>query len=160
MDWETRKELKENFDVVMKEYWKLADPEEKGYSAPALVKELDELCRLSDSFTSADSRAERYAASSEQDPKVVQELDDELLQAKFDYYSAFVAFVKKFNSDSSRVHSAMGSKTSELKKKTSAENGKKGGRPRKNSKTVTSGDGIDSKSPKKTAASAIELAFC
>ena len=144
----------------MKEYWKLADPEEKGYSAPALVKELDELCRLSDSFTSADSRAERYAASSEQDPKVVQELDDELLQAKVDYYSAFVAFVKKFSSESSRVHSAMGSKTSELKKKTSAENGKKGGRPRKNSKTVTSGDGIDSKSPKKTAASAIELAFC
>lgn len=131
MDWQTRKELKQNFETLMKEYWKLADPEEKGYSAPAFVKELDELCRASDSFALADSRVERYAESSEQDSKVVQELDDELLQAKFDYYSAFVSFVKKFSSESSRVHSAMGSKTSELKKKTSAENGKKGGRPRK-----------------------------
>ena len=65
MDWQTRKELKQNFETLMKEYWKLADPEEKGYSAPAFVKELDELCRASDSFALADSRAEKYAESFE-----------------------------------------------------------------------------------------------
>jgi hypothetical protein len=43
----------------------------------------------------------------------------------------FIEFVKKYNSESSRIHSEMGSRTSELKKKTSAENGKKGGRPKK-----------------------------
>ena len=126
MDWQTRKELKQNFETLMRDYWKLADPEDKGNSA--FVKELDELCRASDAFALADSRAERYAESS----KDLQELDDELLQAKFDFYSAFVAFVKKFSStESSRVYAVMGSKTSERKKKTSAENGKKGGRPRK-----------------------------
>ncbi|MBO4711613.1 hypothetical protein J5681_06840 [bacterium] len=133
MDWQTRKELKEKLEVVMKDYWAVVDPDNEGTLHPknAFVRELDELCRLSDFFTLADSRSERYAEEKEQDKKVVQELDDELLQSKVDFYSAFTAFVKKFENESSRVHSAMGSKTSELKKKTSAENGKKGGRPRK-----------------------------
>jgi len=58
-------------------------------------------------------------------------------------YTAELKFVKKgnseFSSESSRVHAEMGSKTSERKKKTSAENGKKGGRPRKNSSSSSAG---------------------
>ncbi len=133
MDWETRKELKAKREKVMKEYWQIVDPENEGTirSKNVFIRELEELCNYSDSFVLASSRLEHYCDKAEQDKKVVQDLEDELLDSEVDFYSAFVAFAKKFSSESSRVHSAMGSKTSELKKKTSAENGKKGGRPRK-----------------------------
>lgn len=125
MKWQEEKELKEKKAKLDDEFFSL---QEKNNFA----KELARLCRASGSFTASALRVEKYEEQEEQDKKIVQELKEELLLDEVDFYSAFVEFVKKFSSESSRVHSEMGSKTSERKKITSAENGKKGGRPRKN----------------------------
>lgn len=125
MKWQEEKELKEKEAKLIDEYFSLQEKMN-------FAKELDMLCRASDNYTASGLRVEKYEEQGEQDKKILQELNEELLLAKVEFYSTFVEFVKKYSSESSRVHSEMGSKTSELKKKTSAENGKKGGRPRKN----------------------------
>lgn len=124
MKWQEEKELKEKVAKLDDEFFSL---QEKSNFA----KELAMLCRASGTYTASALRVEKYEEQEEQDKKILQELNEELLLDEADFYSAFVSFVKKFSSESSRVHSAMGSKTSERKKKTSAENGRKGGRPRK-----------------------------
>jgi len=124
MKWQEEKELKEKKAKLSDEYFSLQEKMN-------FAKELAMLCRASDNYTASALRVEKYEEQEEQDKKILQELNEELLLDEVDFYSAFVDFVKKFSSESSRVHSEMGSKTSELKKKTSAENGKKGGRPRK-----------------------------
>lgn len=133
MDWKLKKELEEKKEALMNEYWQIVDPDNEGsiIAKNNLVRELNELCNLQSHFTAASERLDEYAQRQVFDKKILEQLEDEVLFEQVEFYSAFVAFVKKFESESSRVHSAMGSKTSELKKKTSAENGKKGGRPRK-----------------------------
>lgn len=135
MKWQEEKELKEKKEKLADEYFSLQEKMN-------FAKELAMLCRASDNYTASALRVENYELQIQRleqadictpaEKKVLQELNEELLLDEVDFYSAFVEFVKKFSSESSRVHSEMGSKTSELKKKTSAENGKKGGRPRKN----------------------------
>lgn len=125
MKWQEKKELKEKKAKIDDEFFSL---QEKSNFA----KELARLCRASGTYTASALRFENYEKQEEQELKIFHELNEELLLDEVDFYSAFVEFVKKFSSESSRVHSEMGSKTSDLKKKTSAENGKKGGRPRKN----------------------------
>ena len=124
MKWQEEKELKEKNAKLDDEYFSLQEKSN-------LAKELAQLCRSSGTYTASALRVENYEKQEEQDKKRLQELKEDLLLDEVDFYSAFVEFVKKFSSESSRVHSAMGSKTSERKKKTSAENGKLGGRPRK-----------------------------
>lgn len=124
MKWQEEKELKEKKAKLDDEFFSMQEKSNFG-------KELARLCRVYGTFTASALRFENYEKQEEQDKKIVQELKEELLLDEVDFYSAFVEFVKKFSSESSRVHSEMGSKTSDLKKKTSAENGKKGGRPRK-----------------------------
>lgn len=125
MKWQEEKELKEKKAKLDDEFFSLQEKSN-------LAKELARLCRASGTYTVSALRVENYEEQEEQDKKILQSLKEELLLDEVDFYSGFVEFVKKFSSESSRVHSEMGSKTSDLKKKTSAENGKKGGRPRKN----------------------------
>lgn len=133
--WQERKAQKEKLESVREEFWQIVDPENKGdiWGSP-FIAELQKLCNLSSAFADADRRLENYAEKEPQDKKVIQELEDEELTAELDYYSAFVEFAKKYSSESSRVHSAMGAVKSEKKALASRENGKKGGRPRKNDK--------------------------
>lgn len=133
MDWKLKRELEEKKEKLMSEYWQIVDPNNEGaiISKNNFVRELNELCNLQANYAHASERLDEYTQRQVYDKKFVEELEDDVLAEQVEFYSAFVAFVKKFESESSRVHSAMGSKTSELKKKTSAENGKKGGRPRK-----------------------------
>lgn len=137
-DFKKRKELKENLETAKKEFWQIVDPNDNGdiHGTP-FIDELQGLCRLSDALAVADRRLEVYEENGEQDAKERQELEDEELSAEVDYYTAFVAFAKKYSSESSRVHSAMGAVKSEKKASASRENGKKGGRPRK-STNITS----------------------
>ena len=125
MKWQEEKELKEKKAKLDDEFFSLQEKSN-------LAKELARLCRASGTYTVSALRVENYEEQEEQDKKILQSLKEELLLDEVDFYSGFVEFVKKISSESSRVHSEMGSKTSDLKKKTSAENGKKGGRPRKN----------------------------
>ena len=133
MDWKLRKELEEKKEKLMSEYWRIVDPSNEGsiIAKNNFVRELNELCNLQANYAHACERLDEYTQRQVYDKKFVEELEDDVLAEQVEFYSAFVAFVKKFESESSRVHSAMGSKTSERKKKSSAENGKKGGRPRK-----------------------------
>ena len=124
IDWKERKALNEKKETVLNEFWQIVESSE-------FAKALQGLCNVSDNYATASCRLERYEEQPEQDKNILQDYQDEVLQDSVEFYSEFVKFFKKYNSESSRVHSAMGSKTSELKKKTSAENGKKGGRPRK-----------------------------
>lgn len=125
MDWRERKELNKQKEKAMSEFFELVESSE-------YAKNLQRLCNSSANYSGADRRHEVYEVyEDEKDKNILQDLEDDLLQASVEFYTEFVSFFRKYNSESSRVHSAMGSKTSELKKKTSAENGKKGGRPRK-----------------------------
>jgi len=124
MKWQEEKELKEKKAKLDDEFFSMQEKSNFG-------KELARLCRASGTYTVSALRVENYEKQEEQELKIFHELNEELLLDEVDFYSAFVEFVKKFSSESSRVHSEMGSKTSERKKITSAENGKKGGRPRK-----------------------------
>lgn len=130
--WQERKELKEKLENVKKDFWQIVDPENKGdiHGTP-FIDELQKLCNASDEFALASKHLDVYAEREPQDKKVIQELEDEELTAELDYYSAFVAFAKKYGSESSRVHSAMGAVKSEKKALASRQNGKKGGRPKK-----------------------------
>jgi hypothetical protein len=130
MKWQEEKELKEKKAKLDDEFFSL---QEKS----SFAKELARLCRSSGTYTASALRVENYEKQEEQELKILHELKEELLLDEVDFYSAFVEFVKKFSSESSRVHFEMGSKTSERKKKTSAENGKLGGRPRKTTNIIT-----------------------
>lgn len=131
--WQERKAQKEALENVKKDFWAIVDPQNKGdiHGSP-FIDALQKLCNASDAFALAGRHLDVYAEKDEQDKKELQELEDELLTAELDYYSAFVTFATKYGSESSRVHSAMGAVKSEKKANSSRENGKKGGRPRKN----------------------------
>ena len=118
--------LKTKKEAVMNEYWQIVEHGEN----INFIRELIELCRLQSNLSSTSTRYDIYEEEGAEH-KVLKELEEEEELESLEYYSAFNSFVRKFENESSRVHSAMGAKTSELKKKTSAENGKKGGRPRK-----------------------------
>ena len=123
MTYFEKKELKEQKTKLSDECFSLQEKMN-------FAKELAMLCRASDSYTASALRYEKYVEE-DTDNKILEELEEELLVDEVAFYSAFIEFVKKFSDENSRVFSALGSKTSERKKKTSAENGKKGGRPRK-----------------------------
>ena len=108
MKWQEEKELKEKKAKLDDEFFSL---QEKSNFA----KELARLCRASGTYTASALRFENYEKHEEQDKKILQELKEELLLDEVDFYSGFVAFVKKFSSESSRVYSAMGSSKKSLK---------------------------------------------
>jgi hypothetical protein len=139
--WQERKELNEKKETVMKEFWQIVDPKDEGTitATNVFVRELQELCNISDNYATASVRLERYEDKESHDKETLQDYQDEVLADCVEFYTAFVAFAKKYSSESSRVHSAMGAKTSEKKASTSRENGKKGGRPRKTTNIITEG---------------------
>lgn len=124
MTFAERKELEQKKEIALNEFFELVESSE-------FAKELQGLCNSSDCYGVSSIRLEMYEDKPNPDPKMLQLYEDDCLRDGYYFYSEFVAFVKKYNSELSRVMSALGSKTSELKKITSAENGKKGGRPRK-----------------------------
>lgn len=124
MTFAEKKELEQKKELVMNEFFELVESSE-------FAKELQGLCNCSDSYGVSSIRHEMYEDNPNPDPKMLQLYEDELLTDSYNFYSEFVNFVKKYNSELSRVMSVLGSKTSEAKRKASAENGKKGGRPRK-----------------------------
>lgn len=131
--WQERKELTEKKESVMNEFWQIVETSE-------FAKALQRLCNASDNYATASVRLERYEDQESQDKNILTEYQDEVLADSVDFYSEFVSFFKKYNSESSRVHSAMGSAKSEKKASTSRENGKKGGRPRKSANIITEGN--------------------
>lgn len=126
-------------EKALEEFWQIVDPNDNGIikSTNIFVRELQELCNLSSNATAADIRLEHYEETRGADKKIIKELEEDADRASTEFYNTFVTFVKKYNSESSRVHSAMGAKTSERKVCTSRENGKKGGRPRNPNDTRT-----------------------
>lgn len=141
IDWKERKELKEQLEVLRKDYWQLVSPmsDTDIFSKNPFIHGLQKLTNSASNFSSACRQVELFAEKFPDDKKNLQDLEDTELQEEVEFYALFNEFVKKYSSESSRVHSAMGAKTSELKKRTSAENGKKGGRPRKNPSSSSAG---------------------
>ena len=132
MTFQERKELEEKKESLMNEFWKIAESSE-------FAKAMQRLCNASDSYATADARLERYEEQSEQDKSILQDFQDDVLRGSVGFYSEFVSFFKKYSSESSRVHSKMGSAKSEKKASASRENGKKGGRPRKSANIIAEG---------------------
>ena len=122
INWKEKQTLEEKKEKLLSEAFELTEKLN-------FAKELENLCRTSDAFTSASNRLE-YAET--ENAQTLKEFEENELIEEVNFYFTFVEFIKKYNSESTRIYSKMGSKTSEIKKKTSAENGKKGGRPRKN----------------------------
>lgn len=130
MTFQERKELEEKKESVINEFFTIVESSE-------FAKAMQRLCNASDGYAEADARLERYEEQSEQDKSIMQDFQDDLLRSSVEFYSEFVSFFKKYSSESSRVHSAMGAVKSEKKASASRENGKKGGRPRKSTNNTS-----------------------
>lgn len=128
---------------AIEDYWQVIDAKEGSTVAKnPLVQELVELCRASDAFVLAATKKENYEFQIQRlesagictatEKKIFDDFQEELLLAEIDFYQRFVAFAKKLENDRARVLGEIGSIKSEKKAQSSRENGKKGGRPRKN----------------------------
>lgn len=125
LNWQEKKDLELKRTQAIEEYWQVINPKEGSIVASnPLIQELVELCRASDAFVITAFKTENWEAAGD-------ELDEELLLAEVAFYQKFVGFARKLENDRARVLGEIGSIKSEKKAKSSRENGKKGGRPRK-----------------------------
>lgn len=99
MDWKELKALKEKDTELEKAFWKVIDPKDEGiiHSSDSFVRELQELCNSSDSYTASALRLERYEEQENKDKNTLQELEEEMIFDRVNFKKAFIEFVKKYS---------------------------------------------------------------
>ena len=99
MDWQELKALKEKDTEFEKAFWKIIDPKNEGiiHSQNPFVRELQELCNSSDSYTASALRLEHYEDQENKDNKTLQELEEEMILDRVNFKKAFIEFVQKYS---------------------------------------------------------------
>lgn len=130
MTFTEKKEWQERAEVATQKFWEIVDPNNESAirSKDEFVQALRELCNCQANYTAACTRAEDYEQEKDIDENLRLFYDEDVLTTKVDYYEAFCGFVEKFYAPSQKKG---GQSKSDKKAAASRENGKKGGRPRK-----------------------------